>query len=462
MTQPSSTEPSATGPSATGLPPAAATEPAATEPAATGPAATGFDSIYGELVWRGLVHQTTGDEALEALLDGPPVTFYVGFDPTAPSLHIGNLVQLLTARRIQNAGHLPLGLVGGSTGLIGDPKMSGERVLNTPETVAAWVERIRVQVEKYLDFAGDHPARIVNNLDWTAPMSAIEFLRDIGKHFRMGRMLSKDTVATRLASEEGLSFTEFSYQILQGMDYLELFRRYDCRLQTGGSDQWGNLVSGTELIRKVTGTEVHAMATPLITKADGTKFGKTESGTVWLDPSLTSAWAFYQFWMNADDRDVVGYLKVFSFRTRAEIEALAEATADRPHAREAQRALAADATTLVHGATATAGVVAASTALFGRGELSAIDETTLAAALTEAGVVTVGEEMPSVVHLLQRSGLASSLGEARRTVAEGGANINNVRISDPEHVPSAADLLHGGWLVLRRGKRSIAGVRVTA
>jgi tyrosyl-tRNA synthetase len=429
---------------------------------ATAVADSGFDSVYDELVWRGLVHQTTGEDALKALLDGPPITFYVGFDPTAPSLHIGNLVQLLTARRIQNAGHHPLGLVGGSTGLIGDPKMSGERVLNAPETVAAWVDRIRLQVQKYLDFGGSHPARIVNNLDWTAPMTAIEFLRDVGKHFRMGRMLSKDTVATRLASEEGLSFTEFSYQILQGMDYLELFRRYDCRLQTGGSDQWGNLVGGTELIRKVTGTEVHALATPLITKADGTKFGKTEAGTVWLDPTLTSAWAFYQFWMNADDRDVVKYLKVFSFRGRGEIEALTEATAERPHAREAQRALAADVTNLVHGPEVTAGVIAASTALFGRGELSAIDGVTLAAALTEAGVLTVEGELPTVVHLLQRSGLASSLGEARRTVAEGGANINNVRISDPEHVPASDDLLHGEWLVLRRGKRSIAGVRVAS
>ncbi|MEO5834065.1 MAG: tyrosine--tRNA ligase [Nakamurella sp.] len=426
----------------------------------TAPVPTGFDSVYDELVWRGLVQQTTGDEALKTALDGDPVTFYVGFDPTAPSLHIGNLVQLLTARRIQNAGHHPLGLVGGSTGLIGDPKMSGERVLNTPETVAAWVDKIRVQVERYLDFGGNHPARIVNNLDWTAPMSAIEFLRDVGKHFRMGRMLSRDTVATRLASDEGLSFTEFSYQILQGMDFLELFRRYDCRLQTGGSDQWGNLVSGTELIRKVTGTEVHAMATPLLTKADGTKFGKTESGTVWLDPSLTSAWTFFQFWMNADDRDVVRYLKVFSFRGRAELTALEEATQSRPHAREAQRALAADVTTLVHGAHATAGVIAASTALFGRGELSTVDEATLSAALGEAGVLTLAGELPSVVHLMQRTGLAASLGEARRTVAEGGANINNVRINDPDHVPTRDDLLHGQWLVLRRGKRSLAGVRV--
>ncbi len=418
-------------------------------------------NVYDELTWRGLIQQTTGDDAIRSALGGAPVTFYVGFDPTAPSLHIGNLVQLLTARRIQDAGHRPLGLVGGSTGLIGDPKMSGERVLNTPETVAAWVDKIRVQVEKYLRFDGANPARIVNNLDWTAPMSAIEFLRDVGKHFRMGRMLSKDIVANRLASDEGLSFTEFSYQILQGMDFLELYRRYGCTLQTGGSDQWGNLISGTELIRKVTGVEAHALSTPLITKADGTKFGKTESGTVWLDPTLTSPYAFYQFWINSDDRDVVGYLKVFSLRSRAQIEELAEATRARPHAREAQRALAGDVTTLVHGEEATAGVIAASTALFGRGDLADIDEATLAAALSEAGVLEVSGELPSVVHLLQQSGLASSLSEARRTVAEGGANINNQRISDPDHVPSPDDLLHDRWLVLRRGKRSIAGVRLT-
>ena len=327
-------------------------------------------SLFDDLTWRGLIQQSTGSgDALRAVLDGPPITFYVGFDPTAPSLHIGNLVQLLTARRIQHGGHCPLGLVGGSTGLIGDPRMSGERVLNSPEVVAGWVEKIRVQVEKYLDFEGANAARIVNNLDWTAPMSAIEFLRDVGKHFRMGRMLAKETVAARLNSDDGLSFTEFSYQILQGMDYLELFRRYGCTLQTGGSDQWGNLISGTELIHKVEGAEAHALATPLITKADGTKFGKTEGGTVWLDGSMTSPWTFYQFWINADDRDVVGYLKVFSFRSRSEIEVLATAIAERPYAREAQRALAADVTTLVHGEAATASAIAASTALFGRGEL---------------------------------------------------------------------------------------------
>jgi tyrosyl-tRNA synthetase len=417
-------------------------------------------SLFDDLTWRGLIQQSTGDaDAIRGVLDGPPITFYVGFDPTAPSLHIGNLVQLLTARRIQQGGHLPLGLVGGSTGLIGDPKMSGERVLNSPEVVAGWVERIRVQVEKYLDFGGVNAARIVNNLDWTAPMSAIEFLRDVGKHFRMGRMLAKETVSARLNSDEGLSFTEFSYQILQGMDYLELFRRYGCTLQTGGSDQWGNLISGTELIHKVEGADVHALATPLITKADGTKFGKTEGGTVWLDPAMTSPWSFYQFWINADDRDVVGYLKVFSFRSREEIEQLAVSTTERPHAREAQRALAADVTTLVHGEAATASAIAASTALFGRGELAAIDEPTLEAALTEAGatdIAAIGE----VVDLFVTSKLVASRSEARRALAEGGLYINNQRITDAEHMPATDDLMHGRWLVLRRGKRSIAGIRL--
>jgi tyrosyl-tRNA synthetase len=415
-------------------------------------------SLFEDLSWRGLIYQSTGLDELKALFDGPPMTYYVGFDPTAPSLHIGNLVQLLTARRIQDAGHLPLGLVGGSTGLIGDPKMAGERVLNSPETVANWVNRIHVQVERFLEFEGANAARIVNNLDWTAPMSAIEFLRDIGKHFRMGKMLAKDVVAKRLDSADGLSFTEFSYQILQGMDFLELFRRYSCVLQFGGSDQWGNLISGTELIHKVEGANAQAFATPLITKADGTKFGKTEGGAVWLDPSMTSPWTFYQFWINSDDRDVLGYLKVFSFRSRAEIEALEQATAERPHAREAQRALASDVTTLVHGADATRSVIAASTALFGRGDLASVDESILAAALTEAGATTI-DTLTDVVDLFARSGLVSSRSEARRALAEGGLNINNVRITDEHHVPADADLLHGTWLVLRRGKRSIAGVR---
>jgi tyrosyl-tRNA synthetase len=417
-------------------------------------------SVLDDLRWRGLIALCTDEFSLATALAGGPITFYAGFDPTAPSLHIGNLVQLLTMRRIQNGGHFPLGLVGGATGLIGDPRMSGERVLNSADTVAGWVERIRTQVEKYLDFQGANAARIVNNLDWTGSLSAIDFLRDVGKHFRMGRMLAKDTVATRLSSEDGLSFTEFSYQILQGMDFLELHRRYGCVLQTGGSDQWGNLTSGTELIRKVEGRTVHALATPLITKADGTKFGKTESGTVWLDPELTSPYAFYQFWFNTEDASVDDYLKVFSFKTQAELTELAEATTTRPHAREAQRALAAEVTTLVHGARATASVIVASGALFGRGDLHEVDEATLGAALTEAGLHEVSGVMPTVVDLLRSSGLAASSSEARRTIAEGGANINNRRINDPDHVPAPADLLHGRYLVVRRGKRAVAGIRV--
>ncbi|MBM9467795.1 tyrosine--tRNA ligase [Nakamurella sp. YIM 132084] len=423
-------------------------------------------SVLDELELRGLVAQTTGADALATALAGDPITYYCGFDPTAPSLHIGNLVQLLTMRRLQLAGHLPLALVGGATGLIGDPRMSGERVLNTPETVAGWVDRIRAQVQRYLDFEGRYAARMVNNLDWTAPMSAIDFLRDVGKHFRMGRMLAKETVSARLSSADGLSFTEFSYQILQGMDYLELYRRHGCTLQTGGNDQWGNLTSGTELIHKVEPqAAVHAMTTPLITKADGTKFGKTESGTVWLDAELTSPYAFYQFWVNTDDRDVGRYLRVFSFRSLEELAALDAATADRPQAREAQRALATEMTELVHGAGAATAAVEASAALFGRGDLGAVDAATLGAALREAGAVTVpaaefGDEGRTVLQLLRDAGLAGSQSEARRIVAEGGANVNNERISDPERRVRIADSLHGRYLVLRRGRRMVAGVLV--
>ena len=414
--------------------------------------------LLEDLRWRGLIAQSTDEGELATALAGGPITFYGGFDPTARSLHIGNLVLLLTMRRIQEAGHRPLGLVGGATGLIGDPRMSGERVLNGPEVVAEWVDRITRQVQKYLDFSGTFAAQIVNNLDWTAPLSAIDFLRDVGKHFRMGRMLSKEIVSARLHSDEGLSFTEFSYQVLQGMDFLELYRRHGCVLQVGGNDQWGNLTSGTELIRKAEGVAAHAMTTPLITKADGTKFGKTESGTVWLDAELTSPYAFYQFWFNVEDAAVDGYLKVFSFRTHDELDALGEATRTRPHAREAQRALAEEVTTLVHGPAATASVVAASGALFGRGELRAVDEPTLAAALAETGLIRIDAgTMPTVVELLRDAGLASSSSEARRTVAEGGANINNQRIADPDHTPSREDLLHGRYLVLRRGKRAVAG-----
>ncbi len=417
-------------------------------------------SVLDELERRGAVAQTTGAQELAAALAAQPITFYCGFDPTAQSLHIGHLVQLLTMRRIQQAGHRPLGLVGGATGLIGDPRMSGERVLNSPDVVAGWVDRIRGQVERYLDFEGAYAARIVNNLDWTGDLSAIGLLRDIGKHYRMGRMLAKETVAARLNSGEGLSFTEFSYQILQGLDYLELYRRYGCTLQSGGNDQWGNLISGTELIHKVEGADAHALTTPLLTKADGAKFGKTEGGAVWLDAELTSPYAFYQFWFNSDDRDVDRYLRMLSFRTEEELDELAVATRERSYTREAQRALAGEVTALVHGQRAANAVVTASAALFGRAELAAIDETTLHAALSEAGLSTVDGAVPSVVELLRLSGLTSSLSEARRAVAEGGANINNRRVTDPDFVPDGDDLLHGRYLVLRRGKRAVAGVLV--
>ncbi len=415
--------------------------------------------ILDELSWRGLIAQSTDPEAMRAAFEAGPVTYYCGFDPTAPSLHIGNLVQILTMRRLQLAGNRPLALVGGATGLIGDPKPTAERTLNTKETVADWVERIRVQIEPFLDFSGPHAARMVNNLDWTAPLSAIDFLRDVGKHFRVNRMLAKEAVSARLESQEGISFTEFSYQILQGMDFLELYRRYGCALQTGGSDQWGNLTAGVDLVHYAEHERVHAMATPLVTKADGTKFGKTESGTIWLDPELTSPYAFYQFWLNTDDRDIVGYLNVFSFLAEGYINQLAAETAGRPAARTAQRALARELTTLVHGADECQRVEAASRALFGQGDLAALDESTLTAALsaTPHAQVKSGETMPLVVDLLAATGLVPSKSAARRAVTEGGAYVNNTKVTDVDAAIAPEDVLHGRWVVLRRGKRSVAG-----
>ncbi|HSK25904.1 MAG TPA: tyrosine--tRNA ligase [Jiangellales bacterium] len=421
--------------------------------------------VLDELHWRSLVAQSTDDEALRAALSAGPLTFYCGFDPTAPSLHVGNLVQILTMRRLQQAGHRPLALVGGATGLIGDPKPSAERALNDRDVVEDWVERIRRQIEPFLDFEGDYAARTVNNLEWTAPMSAIDFLRDVGKHFRVNRMLAKESVSARLESQEGISFTEFSYQILQGMDFLELYRRFGCVLQTGGSDQWGNLTSGVDLVHRVEGRSVHAFTTPLVTKADGTKFGKTEGGTVWLDPEMTSPYAMYQFWLNADDRDVVAWLKIFTFRTREETEALVRAVEERPAAREAQRALAEDVTALVHGERECRQAAAAGRALFGHGALEDLDERTLGDAIRETAYVRVeaGDGLPSYVDLLAATGLAPSRSAARRTLAEGGAYLNNRRLdpaTDPDQAPSRDDLLHGRWLVLRRGKRTVAGVEV--
>jgi tyrosyl-tRNA synthetase len=424
---------------------------------------TTADELLDDLQWRGLIALSTDLGALREALDAGPVTFYVGFDPTAPSLHHGHLVQVLTARRLQQAGHRPLALGGGSTGLIGDPRPSAERTLNTKETVAAWVDNIRAQIEPFLSFEGDNAAVMVNNLDWTAPMSAIDFLRDVGKHFRVNKMITKDAVAARLHSEQGISYTEFSYQLLQGLDFLELYRRHGCTLQFGGSDQWGNLTAGLDLIHRVEHAPVHAFATPLLTKSDGTKFGKTEGGALWLDPALTSPYAFFQFWLNTDDSDVISFLKVLSSRSREQIEDLEKAVAERPQAREAQRALAEELTELVHGEQERDAVVAASQALFGRGELDLLDGATLAASLAElpqAEAELTAGELPAVVDLFTAAGLAPSKSAARRAVAEGGAYLNNVRVTDEEARPTAADLLAGEWLVLRRGKRHLAAVRV--
>ena len=422
---------------------------------------TGADSgaqVLDDLDSRGLIAHTTDLDALRAELAADAITAYVGFDPTAPSLHMGNLLQLLTMRRLQLAGHRPLGLVGGSTGLIGDPKESAERSLNPKDVVHEWVERIREQVGRFLDFEGSNAARIVNNYDWTKDLNVLDYLRDVGKHFPVNRMLGREVVKARL--EQGISYTEFSYVLLQSLDYLELFRRYGCKLQTGGSDQWGNITAGVELIRRTEGARVHALATPLVTRSDGTKFGKTEAGTVWLDAELTSPYAFYQFWFNADDRDVIQLLRYFTFRDLDEIAELDKATGDRPQAREAQRALASDVTTLVHGEAETVRVQEAAKALFGQGELGSLDAATLAAALREAPHVELGagEPMPTYADLLVATGLVASKSAARRTVAEGGAYLNNAKVTDPDLVPAGDDLLAGGALVLRRGKRSFAGV----
>ena len=411
--------------------------------------------ILDELHWRGLVAQSTDEASLREALAAGPVTFYCGFDPTAPSLHMGNLVQLLTMRRLQDAGHRPIALVGGSTGLIGDPKPTSERVLNPRDTVAGWVDNLREQVSRFMVADGENGVRVVNNLDWTQPMSAIDLLRDIGKHFRVNAMLRKDAVAARLESQEGISYTEFSYQILQGLDFLELFRSRGCTLQTGGIDQWGNLTAGSDLVRRAEGAGVHLLATPLITKSDGTKYGKTEGGTVWLDPSMTSPYAFYQFWLNAEDSQVGQLLRVFTFRSREQINQLEAATLERPAAREGQRALAGDVTALVHGQAATEAAIAASGALFGRGELGDLDARTLRDATAELPQVQffLGA---SLVDVLVDAGLAPSRGGARRTITEGGAYVNNVKVLDPDAVVLADQVLHDRFVVLRRGKKSLA------
>lgn len=417
--------------------------------------------IIDELTWRRLIAQSTDLDALRRDVAAGPVTLYAGFDPTAASLHAGHLVQVLTLRRFQQAGHRPIVLAGGATGMIGDPREIGERVMYDLDTVAEWTERIRGQLARFVEF-GDSPTSAIaaNNLDWTGPMSTVEFLRDVGKHFSVNVMLARETVKARLAGD-GISYAEFSYLLLQSLDYLELFRRHGCRLQIGGSDQWGNILGGVDLVRRVEGATVHALTTPLVTNASGEKFGKsTGGGSLWLDPELTSPYAFYQYWINVDDRDVGNYLRFFTFFSREEIEALDEQTASAPKARAAQRALARELTTLLHGAEETQRVEAASRALFGQGELGELDPGTLAAALAETPNARVSGAIPSVADLLIATGLDASKSAARRTVTEGGAYVNNRRVGDPDEVPGVEELLHGRWLVLRKGKRNVAGVEV--
>ena len=419
-------------------------------------------NLIEDLRWRGLVAQSTDEAALLESLK-KPVTLYIGFDPTAPSLHVGNLVVLLVLRRFQLAGHNPIALVGGATGLVGDPSgRNDERTLNSSEVVEEWVSRIRKQVSVFLDFdTTTNPAVVVNNLDWTAPLSAIEFLRDIGKHFSVNQMLAKDSVSSRLEAG-GISYTEFSYQVLQSYDYLELFRRNNCTLQLGGSDQWGNIVAGLDLIRRVEQGSAHALTVPLLAKADGTKFGKTAGGSVWLDPEMTSPYAFFQYWLNTEDRDVVNFLKVFSFLTHSEIDALEDAHNANPGLREAHRALARELTTLVHGADTTVRVEAAARALFGQGELSELDEHTLTGALAELPrtIISKDSEIPTWVDLLAATGVVESKSAARRIVKEGGAYLNNVKISGEDFAPSKSDFLCGKYAVLRKGKRDLAAVEL--
>ena len=421
------------------------------------------EHILDELSWRGLIAQSTDLDALRRDLDSGPQTLYVGFDPTAPSLHAGNLVPLLMLTRYQRAGHRPIVLAGGATGMVGDPRDTGERTLNSVDVVAEWAERIRGQLERFVEFDSSPTGAVVaNNLDWTGNVSVLDFLRDVGKHFSINVMLARETVKRRLDTD-GMSFTEFSYLLLQSNDYLQLYRQYGCTLQCGGSDQWGNIIGGVELVRRVEGASVHAMTAPLVTDAEGRKFGKsTGGGNIWLDPDLTSPYAWYQYFVNVGDADVIRYLRLFTFLPREEIDALARDTEEKPHLRSAQRRLAAEFTTLVHGEHATEQVIAASGALFGRGELRELDEGTLAAAMAEVPTGTARlADHPTIVDLLVESGLAPSRGAARRAVNEGGAYLNNVKIADEEWQPARDDLMHGRWLVVRRGKRNVAGLEFT-
>jgi len=418
------------------------------------------NAVLDELTWRGFIAHSTDPDALASAFDSGQVSSYVGFDPTAPSIHMGNLVQLMLARILQSSGHKPFLLVGGSTGLIGDPKQSSERNLNPQDLVHEWVEKIRAQVSKFVDFEGPNAAVVVNNYDWTSQLSTLDFLRNIGKHFSVNRMLDREVVKARL--ESGISYTEFSYVLLQSLDFLELYRRHGVTLQTGGSDQWGNLTAGVELIRRADGGKAHALATPLLTKADGTKFGKTESGTVWLDPSMTSPYAFHQFFLNAEDAKVVEYLKIFTRRSAEEIDDLARQLTEAPHLRAAQRALADDITDLVHSPAERRAAADAAAAIFGREDLAALPEPTLRAVVAELGSppLRVGEELPTVVDVLAATGVVASKSAGRRAIDEGGAYLNNTKVTDPDARLSDADLLHGRFVVVRRGRRTVGALAV--
>lgn len=417
-------------------------------------------NIIDELSWRGLINQSTDLEALREEAS-TPITLYCGFDPTGPSLHAGHLVPLLMLRRFQQAGHNPIVLAGGATGMIGDPRDVGERTMNSADTVSDWAERISGQLSRFVDFDGEHAARLVNNAEWTNEMSVVTFLRDVGKHFSLNTMLARDTVKRRLESD-GISYTEFSYMLLQANDYVELNKRFGCTLQVGGGDQWGNIVSGVDLNRRVNGTSVHAVTVPLVTDSDGKKFGKsTGGGSLWLDPEMTSPYAWYQYFINASDADVIRYLRWFTFLTQEELAELEVEVAERPFKREAQRRLAREMTNLVHGTEATEAVELAAQALFGRAELRDLDEKTLAASVSETAVAEIKAGEPhTIIDLLVASGLADSKGAAKRAVKEGGAYVNNERIESDDWEPSTKDLLHGSWLVLRRGKKNFAGVQI--
>ncbi|WP_025274541.1 tyrosine--tRNA ligase [Haloglycomyces albus] len=414
--------------------------------------------ILDDLSWRGLIQDSTDLEALRSAIDSGQVSFYVGFDPTAESLHVGHLTQVLTARRLQQAGLRPYLLVGGATGQIGDPREASERSLNPPDVVSGWVKKIQSQLEPFMNFTGDDHAIMVNNLDWTGELDVVSFLRDVGKHFPVSKMINREVVKARL--ESGISFTEFAYQLLQSNDYYTLYHKHGVNLQFGGSDQWGNITAGVDYIRRRTGEHAHAFVTPLVVKADGSKFGKTEGGAVWLNADLTSPYAFYQFWINADDRDIVTYLKYFSFKSHEEIDELAQATAEKPAARLAQRALAEELTTLLHGAEECANVQRASKALFGRGDLNELPEATLRAALSEAGLASVSDRETPMAHLLKEAGVVASMGEARRAAKEGGIYLNNERVTDIHQPIESEQLLHGRYAVLRRGKKTIGGAEI--